>query len=124
MSTENENIINPEKSEEVEELEESEESEGSEGSEDSSESDDSGDDSEEYETVDITENEQYQVGSVFFENQDGEGLADIITNLVKVKISEVDSLQALIRTQEKQITATTTLAKVVQKYCKKLDDKI
>jgi len=93
-----------------------------EDSSDTEESDDESDD--EYETVDITENEQYQIGSVFFENQDGEGMADILTNLVKVHISLVDSVQAMVRKQSEQISATNTLAKVVQKYCKKLDEKV
>ena len=78
----------------------------------------------EYETVDITENEHYQVGSAFFENQDGEGIAEILTNLVKVHISMVDSNQDMIRKQSEQISATHTLSKLLQKYCKKLDEKI
>mgnify|MGYP000279964434 CR=1 FL=1 len=86
--------------------------------------DDDDDDDDEYETVDITENEQYQVGSAFFENQDGEGIAEILTNLVKVHISLVDCQQDMIRKQSEQISATNTLSKLLQKYCKKLDEKI
>ena len=112
----NEEIVINEEEEEVEEEEPIEESDESEESEEESD--------EEYETVDITENEQYQVGSVFFENQDGEGLADVLTNLVKVHISLVDSVQSMVRKQTEQITTTHTLAKVLQKYCKKLDEKV
>ena len=114
MPKEEEIIIHEEEIEE-EPVEESEEEE--EESEEES-------DEEEYETVDITENEQYQVGSVFFENQDGEGLADILTNLVKVHISLVDSVQMMVKKQSEQISTTNTLAKVLQKYCKKLDEKV
>ncbi len=79
MSSKQENIIEEEP--EFEEVVEEEVSEEEVSDEDDDEDDD------EYETLDITENEQYQVGSAFFENQDGEGLADILTNLVKVHIS-------------------------------------
>ena len=119
MPKEEEIIIHEDEVEE-EHVEESEE----EVDEESEESEGEESDEEEYETVDITENEQYQVGSVFFENQDGEGLADILTNLVKVHISLVDSVQMMVKKQSEQISTTNTLAKVLQKYCKKLDEKL
>ena len=34
-----------------------------------------------YNRVDITDNEMYQVGAQFFENEDGDGLADVLTNM-------------------------------------------
>jgi hypothetical protein len=78
---------------------------------------------EEYDTVDITDNETYQVGSIFFENEDNESLADIMTNLTKVHIALVDSVQELVKQQTAQVSATNTLSKVLQKYCKKMDEK-
>ena len=78
---------------------------------------------EEYDTVDITDNETYQVGSIFFENEDNESIADIVTNLTKVHIALVDSVQELVKQQTAQVQATNTLSKVLQKYCKKMDEK-
>jgi hypothetical protein len=78
---------------------------------------------EEYDTVDITDNETYQVGSIFFENEDNESIADIMTNLTKVHIALVDSMQDLVKQQGAQVQATNTLSKVLQKYCKKMDEK-
>ena len=74
-------------------------------------------------TVDITDNETYQVGSIFFENEDNESIADIMTNLTKVHIALVDSMQDLVKQQGAQVQATNTLSKVLQKYCKKMDEK-
>jgi hypothetical protein len=82
-----------------------------------------GNDEEEYDTVDITDNETYQVGSIFFENEDNESLADIVTNMTKVHIALVDSVQELVKQQSAQVAATNTLSKVLQKYCKKMDEK-
>ena len=79
---------------------------------------------EEYDTVDITDNETYQVGSIFFENEDNESIADILTNLTKVHIALVDSVQELVKQQTAQVQATNTLSKILQKYCKKIDEKI
>ena len=79
---------------------------------------------EEYDTVDITDNETYQVGSIFFENEDNESMADILTNLTKVHIALVDSVQELVKQQTAQVQATNTLSKILQKYCKKMDEKI
>jgi len=81
-------------------------------------------DEEEYDTVDITDNETYQVGSIFFENEDNESMADILTNLTKVHIALVDSVQELVKQQTAQVQATNTLSKILQKYCKKMDEKI
>lgn len=36
---------------------------------------------EEYETIDVTDNPLYQVLSVFFENQEGQNLVDVISDL-------------------------------------------
>ena len=83
----------------------------------------SSDEEEEYETVDITDNETYQVGSAFFENQDNEGLADIVTNLVKVHVALVDSVQDLVKVSKEQVTATNNMAKMLKSYVKKLDEK-
>ena len=79
---------------------------------------------EEYDTVDITDNETYQVGSIFFENEDNESIADILTNLTNVHIALVDSVQELVKQQTAQVQATNTLSKILQKYCKKIDEKI
>ena len=81
------------------------------------------DNEEEYDTVDITDNETYQVGSIFFENEDNESIADIITNMTKVHIALVDSVQELVKQQTAQVQATNTLSKVLQKYCKKMDER-
>lgn len=35
----------------------------------------------EYETIDVTDNPLYQVLSVFFENEEGKNLVDVISNL-------------------------------------------
>jgi DNA-binding transcriptional regulator YbjK len=78
---------------------------------------------EEYDPIDITDSEMYQVGSIFFENEDNESIADIVTNLTKVHIALVDSMQELVKQQTAQVQATNTLSKVLQKYCKKMDEK-
>jgi hypothetical protein len=83
----------------------------------------SADNEEEYDTVDITDNETYQVGSIFFENEDNESIADIVTNMTKVHIALVDSVQELVKQQSAQVAATNMLSKVLQKYCKKMDEK-
>lgn len=79
---------------------------------------------EEYDAIDIADNETYQVGSIFFENEDNESMADILTNLTKVHIALVDSVQELVKQQTAQVQATNTLSKILQKYCKKMDEKI
>ena len=58
-----------------------------------------------------------------FENEDNESIADIMTNLTKVHIALVDSMQDLVKQQGAQVQATNTLSKVLQKYCKKMDEK-
>lgn len=77
----------------------------------------------EYETVDITDSELYQVGSQFFENEDGEGLADIITNLTKVHVALVENVQELASEQKKQTTLLNNLTKILQKHFKKVEEK-
>ena len=78
---------------------------------------------EEYDTVDITDNEQYVIGSQFFENDDNESLAEILTNLTRVHIALVDNIQELVKQQSAQVNATNNLTKVVQRYLKKKDEK-
>jgi len=76
---------------------------------------------EEYETVDITDNEMYQVGAQFFENEDGDGLADVLTNLTKVQVALVEHVQELTSEQKKQTTLLNNLTKILQKHFKKTD---
>jgi chaperonin cofactor prefoldin len=76
---------------------------------------------EEYETVDITDNELYQVGAQFFENEDGDGLADVLTNLTKVQVALVEHVQELTSEQRKQTTLLNNLTKILQKHFKKTD---
>jgi len=76
---------------------------------------------EEYETVDITDNEMYQVGAQFFENEDGDGLADVLTNLTKVQVALVEHVQELTSEQRKQTTLLNNLTKILQKHFKKTD---
>tara|TARA_B100002019_G_C20769569_1_gene356879 strand:- start:89 stop:385 length:297 start_codon:yes stop_codon:yes gene_type:complete len=71
-----------------------------------------------YETVDITDNELYQVGSQFFENEDGDGLADVLTNLTKVQVALVENVQELVSEQKKQTTLLNNLTKILQKHFK------
>ena len=56
-------------------------------------------------------------------NEDNESIADIITNMTKVHIALVDSVQELVKQQTAQVQATNTLSKVLQKYCKKMDER-
>ena len=76
---------------------------------------------EEYETVDITDNKMYQVGAQFFENEDGDGLADVLTNLTKVQVALVEHVQELTSEQRKQTTLLNNLTKILQKHFKKTD---
>ena len=78
---------------------------------------------EEYDTVDITDNEQYVIGSQFFENDDNESLAEVLTNLTRVHIALVDNIQELVKQQSAQVNATNNLTKVIQRYLKKKDEK-
>tara|TARA_B100001123_G_C15273859_1_gene1011371 strand:- start:1534 stop:1806 length:273 start_codon:yes stop_codon:yes gene_type:complete len=78
---------------------------------------------EEYDTVDITDNEQYVIGSQFFENDDNESLAEVLTNLTRVHIALVDNIQELVKQQSAQVNATNNLTKVLQRYLKKKDEK-
>ena len=78
---------------------------------------------EEYDTVDISDNEQYVIGSQFFENDDNESLAEILTNLTRVHIALVDNIQELVKQQSSQVQATNNLTKVFQRYLKKQDEK-
>tara|TARA_X000000950_G_C13758824_1_gene595911 strand:- start:754 stop:1029 length:276 start_codon:yes stop_codon:yes gene_type:complete len=81
---------------------------------------------EEYdEQIDLSENELYQVGSVFFENEDGDNISNILTNLTKVQIALVDSQQELIKEQKAQTTSMQNIVKMLQKINKNLmkDDK-
>lgn len=78
---------------------------------------------EEYDTVDITDNEQYVIGSQFFENDDNESLAEVLTNLTRVHIALVDNMQELVKQQTAQVQATNNLTKVFQRYLKKQDEK-
>lgn len=77
------------------------------------------------EQIDLSENELYQVGSVFFENEDGDNISNILTNLTKVQIALVDSQQELIREQKAQTTSMQNIVKMLQKINKNLvkDDK-
>jgi hypothetical protein len=77
------------------------------------------------EQIDLSENEIYQVGSVFFENEDGDNISNILTNLTKVQIALVDSQQELIREQKAQTTSMQNIVKMLQKINKNLvkDDK-
>ena len=77
------------------------------------------------EQIDLSENEMYQVGSVFFENEDGDNISNILTNLTKVQIALVDSQQELIREQKAQTTSMQNIVKMLQKINKNLvkDDK-
>ena len=77
----------------------------------------------EYETVDITDNEMYQVGAQFFENEDGDGLADVLTNLTKVHVALVENVQELLAEQKKQNTVMHNLTKILQRLFKKVEDK-
>ena len=78
---------------------------------------------EEYDTVDISDNEQYVIGSQFFENDDNESLAEVLTNLTRVHIALVDNMQELVKQQSAQVHATNNLTKVFQRYLKKQDEK-
>lgn len=87
---------------------------------------DENDSEEEYdEQIDLSENELYQVGSVFFENEDGDNISNILTNLTKVQIALVDSQQELIKEQKAQTTSMQNIVKMLQKINKNLmkDDK-
>ena len=78
---------------------------------------------EEYDTVDISDNEQYVIGSQFFENDDNESLAEILTTFTRVHIALVDNIQELVKQQSSQVQATNNLTKVFQRYLKKQDEK-
>tara|TARA_Y100000591_G_C21451291_1_gene506261 strand:- start:84 stop:383 length:300 start_codon:yes stop_codon:yes gene_type:complete len=88
----------------------------------SDQSDQSDNSDDEYETVDITDNEMYQVGAQFFENEDGDGLADVLTNLTKVHVALVENVQELLAEQKKQNTVMHNLTKVLQKHFKKVEE--
>ena len=82
---------------------------------------DENDSEEEYdEQIDLSENELYQVGSVFFENEDGDNISNILTNLTKVQIALVDSQQELIKEQKAQTTSMQNIVKMLQKINKNL----
>lgn len=53
-----------------------------------------------HELIDLSENKLYNVGSVFFENKDGDNISNILTELTKVQIALVDSQQELIRNKK------------------------
>lgn len=89
----------------------------------SDQSDQSDNSDDEYETVDITDNEMYQVGAQFFENEDGDSLADVVTNLTKVHVALVENIQELLTEQKKQNTVMHNLTKVLQKHFKKVEEK-
>ena len=77
------------------------------------------------EQINLSENELYQIGSVFFENDDGENISNILTNLTKVQIALVDIQQELIKEQKAQTTSMQNIVKMLQKINKNLtkDDK-
>lgn len=72
------------------------------------------------EQVDLTDNELYQVGSAFFENDENDNISNILTNLIKVQIALVDSQQDLIKEQKAQTTSMQNIVKMLQKINKNL----
>ena len=92
----------------------------------SSKDENENDSEEEYdEQIDLSESELYQIGSVFFENEEGDNISNILTNLTKVQIALVDSQQELIKEQKAQTTSMQNIVKMLQKINKNLmkDDK-
>mgnify|MGYP001388336005 CR=1 FL=1 len=83
------------------------------------------DSEEEYEEeIDISDSELYQIGSYFFENEDGENISNILTNLTKVQIALVDSQQELIKEQKAQTTSMQNIVKMLQKINKNLSKEV
>ena len=82
---------------------------------------DKSDSEDEYkEEIDLSENEFYNVGSIFFENEEGDNISTILTNLTKVQIALVDSQQELLKEQKSQTTAMQNIVKMLQKINKNL----
>jgi len=75
---------------------------------------------EENEQIDLSQNELYQIGSIFFENEDGDSLSTVLTNLTKVQIALVDSNHELLKYQKLQTTSMQNIVKMLQKINKNL----
>jgi len=72
------------------------------------------------EEIDLSQNEFYNVGSLFFENEDGDNISTILTHLTKVHVTLVDTNLELLKEQKSNRIAMQNVVKMLQKINKNL----